>query len=246
MDDLRVDEITVARRFCGPPGSANGGYTAGLLASAFRLEHAADAVEVTLQRPPPLDSAMTVRRTDDTATLFAGDLLVAEARAGELGAEPVEAVSFGDARQAETAYAGLADHPFPGCFTCGPDREPGDALRLSPGPVDGARTACTWTPDESLARDDDPAGARPEFVWACLDCPGGWTADLVGRPMVLGRITANIDAPAEIGERHVVMGQLLGHEGRKTFTAASLYDSDGRVVARAEHVWIAVDPSTFG
>jgi hypothetical protein len=246
MDDLRVDEITVARRFGGPPGSANGGYTAGLLASAFRLEHAEDAVEVTLRRPPPLDTAMTVRRTDDSATLLADDLLVAEARAGELGAEPVEAVSLGDARQAETAYPGLAEHPFPGCFTCGPDREPGDALRLSPGPVDGARTACTWTPHESLARDDDPATARPEFVWACLDCPGGWAADVIGRPMVLGRITANVDAPAEIGERHVVMGQLLGHEGRKTFTATTLYDSDGRVVARAEHVWIAVDPRTFG
>jgi hypothetical protein len=252
MDDLRVDEITVARRFCGPPGSANGGYTAGLVASAFRLEHTADAVVVTLRRPPPLDTAMTVRRTDDTVShgplvsLFADDLLVAEARAGELGAEPVEAVSFGDARQAETAYAGLAEHPFPGCFTCGPEREPGDALRLRPGPVDGARTACTWTPHESLAADDNPALARPEFVWACLDCPGGWTADVVGRPMVLGRITANVDAPAEIGERHVVMGQLLGHEGRKTFTATTLYDSDGRVVARAEHVWIAVDPGAFG
>jgi hypothetical protein len=246
MDDLRVDEITVARRFCGPPGSANGGYTAGLLASAFRLEPAADAVEVTLLRPPPLDTAMSVRRADARASLFVEDLLVAEARAGELDAEPVEAASFGDARQAETAYAGLTGHPFPGCFTCGPDREPGDALRLSPGPVDGGRTACTWTPHESLARDDDPALARPEFVWACLDCPGGWTADIVGRPMVLGRITANVDAPAEVGERHVVMGRLLGHEGRKTFTATSLYDSDGRVVARAEHVWIAVDPGSFG
>jgi hypothetical protein len=246
MDDLRVDEITVARRFCGPPGSANGGYTAGVFASAFRLEHAAEAVQVTLRRPPPLDTAMTLRHTDDIASLCAGDLLVAEARVGELRAEPVEAVSLGDARQAETAYAGLAEHPFPGCFTCGPDRAPGDALGLRPGPVGGARTACTWTPHEALAHDDDPPMARPEFVWACLDCPGGWTADVVGRPMVLGRITANVDAPAEIGERHVVMGQLLGHEGRKTFTETSLYDSDGRVVARAEHVWIAVDPGTFG
>jgi hypothetical protein len=246
MDDLRVDEITVARRFCGPPGSANGGYVAGLLGAAFRLDHAADAVEVTLRRPPPLDTAMTLRRSDDAARLFADDLLVAEARTGDLDAEPVEAVSLGDAREAETAYAGLDRHPFPGCFTCGPDREPGDALRLSPGPVDGARTACTWTPHESLARDDDPALARPEFVWACLDCPGGWTADVIGRPMVLGRITANVDAPAEIGERHVVMGQLLGQQGRRTFTATSLYDSDGRVVARAEHVWVAVDPAKFG
>jgi hypothetical protein len=246
MDDLRVDEITVARRFCGPPGVANGGYMAGVLASALRREHAAEAVQVTLRRPPPLDAAMTVRHTDDGVSLFAGELLVAEARAAELGAEPVEAVSLGDAREAETAYAGLVEHPFPGCFVCGPDRQPGDALRLSPGPVEDARTACTWTPHESLAFDEDPALARREFVWACLDCPGGWAADMAGRPMVLGRMTATVDAPPEIGERHVVMGRLLGQEGRKTFTATSLYDSDGRVVARAEHVWIAVDPSTFG
>ena len=43
----------------------------------------------------------------------------------------------------------------------------------------------------------------------------------------------------------MVMGLLLGEQGRKTFTTTTLYDSDGRVVARAEHVWFAVDPSTF-
>ena len=34
-------------------------------------------------------------------------------------------------------------------------------------------------------------------------------------------------------------------DGRKTFTASTLYDADGRVVAVAEHVWIAVDPANF-
>ena len=34
-------------------------------------------------------------------------------------------------------------------------------------------------------------------------------------------------------------------DGRKTFTASTLHDSDGRVVARAEHVWVAVDPAAF-
>ena len=36
-----------------------------------------------------------------------------------------------------------------------------------------------------------------------------------------------------------------GREGRKIHTASTLYDSDGRVVASAEHVWITVDPTTF-
>ena len=247
MDEQRSETITIERRFCGPPDSGNGGYTAGLLAARFLRDHDTATVEVTLRRPPPLDVALEVRRSDDdgTVTLHRGDDLVAQARAGDLTAEPVEAVSPGEARDAEPGYPGLTAHPFPTCFSCGPDREPGDALRLSPGRLGDGRTACTWRPDKALADPDEPTHVRPEFVWAALDCPGGWTAEIEGRPMVLGRITAEVDAAAEVGERHVVMGRLLGEEGRKTFTATTLYDSDGRVVARAQHVWFAVDPATF-
>jgi hypothetical protein len=259
----RSGQISIARRFAGPRDSANGGYAAGVLADAYLRGRAgrtdgldgAAGVEVTLRRPPPLDTVMLLHsdtdNTDDTdaaptlLTLTLDDHVVAQARAGTLAADPVDAVSLAAAREAETSYAGRTDHPFVGCFTCGPDREPGDGLRLSPGRIGDGRTACTWTPDKSLAADDEPAAVRPEFVWAALDCPGGWTADVVGRPMVLGRITGEIYAPAEVGERHVVMGRLLGEDGRKTFTATTLYDSDGRVVARAEHVWIAVDPAMF-
>jgi hypothetical protein len=260
MDDSRADEVTVARRFHGPPGSGNGGYTAGLLAALYAGDHTGDltdertgAVEVTLRRPPPLDTPLRVRRPagtpqppDDAATLalLLDEQVVAEARRGRLSADPVDAVSLADARDAEQSYAGLTDHPFPTCFTCGPDRD--DGLGLSPGRLPDGRTACTWTPDTSLAAADEPTHVRPEFVWAALDCPGGWTADIVGRPMVLGRITAEVYAPAEVGERHVVMGRWLGEDGRKTFTTTTLYDSDGRALARAEQVWFAVDPATFG
>ncbi|MDQ4085999.1 MAG: hypothetical protein M3165_09300 [Actinomycetota bacterium] len=246
MDGTRSDHVTLGRRFSGPPGSANGGYTAGVLATEFvRDREGVDTTEVTLRRPPPLDTTLALRRTVETASLWHGEDLVAEAREGELTADPVDAVSLADARDAETTYAGLIRHPFPSCFTCGPDREAGDGLRLRPGRLGDGRTACAWTPDKSLADTDEPARVRPEFVWASLDCPGGWTADIEGRPMVLGRMTAEAYAPAEVGERHVVMGRLLRQEGRKTFTATTLYDSDGRVVARAQHVWIAVDPAAF-
>jgi hypothetical protein len=247
MEATRPDQIMLGRRFSGPPGSANGGYTAGVLAAEFlRDRDGVAAVAVTLRRPPPLDTTLEVRRTVETASLWHGQDMVAEAREGELTTDPVDAVSLADARDAETSYAGLTHHPFPGCFTCGPDRDLGDGLRLSPGRLGDGRTACTWTPDKALGDTDEAEQVRPEFVWASLDCPGGWTADLRGRPMVLGRITADVYAPAEVGERHVVMGRLLGQEGRKTFTATTLYDSDGRVVARGEQVWIAVDPAAFG
>ena len=37
----------------------------------------------------------------------------------------------------------------------------------------------------------------------------------------------------------------LSTDGRKSFTASTLYDADGRVVASAKHTWIQVDPSVF-
>ena len=63
--------------------------------------------------------------------------------------------------------------------------------------------------------------------------------------MVLGRMTAVVDALPAIGEPHVVMGERRGSQGRKTFTASTLHDSDGRIVGRAEHTWVAVDPAQF-
>jgi hypothetical protein len=63
--------------------------------------------------------------------------------------------------------------------------------------------------------------------------------------MVLARITARLDSLPVIGEEHVVVGSARGQDGRKTWTASTMYDADGRVVASAEHLWIAVDPAAF-
>jgi hypothetical protein len=104
--------------------------------------------------------------------------------------------------------------------------------------------ATTWRPDRSLAA--DTGAVRPGMVWAALDCPGGWSADLVGRPLVLGRMTATVDALPAVGEPCVVVGRIDGAEGRKTFTTSTAYDGDGRVLGRAEATWIAVDPEALG
>jgi hypothetical protein len=89
-----------------------------------------------------------------------------------------------------------------------------------------------------------PRASLP-VTWAALDCTGGWSADLEERPMVLGRMTAEVDALPAIGEEHAIVGQMLGEDGRKSFTATTLYDADGRIVGRARHTWIAVDPAAF-
>jgi hypothetical protein len=250
-------DLLVPARYCGPTSSGNGGYTAGLLAERFAHHpHPADecpVVEVTLRTPPPLDTDMRVEHLDDgpRTRLWLGETLVAEARCTDEELAPVDEVSPADATAAMADYAGLRSHPFPRCFACGPERAEGDGLRIFPGPVGPGRVASAWTPHAHLAEASDlldPGVQRVSLgtTWAALDCVGGWTTDLEGRPMVLGQIAAQVDALPVVGEPHVVVGVELATEGRKTWTASTVYDSDGRIVARARHTWIAVDPAHFG
>ena len=244
--------ITIDQRFRGPARSGNGGYTAGSLAEQVAVGHNPATVEVTLRMPPPLETALEVRVAGDVTSLLAGEDVVAEAREVSGDLHPVETVPADVAADAMASYAGLSAHPFPGCFACGPDRAAGDGLQIFPGPVPGRDdvVASLWVPHASLAESGDVVDHGLERVgvattWAALDCVGGWSGDLEGRPMVLGRMTARVDALPVVGEPHVVVGARLREDGRKMFTASTLYDADGRVVATAEHVWIAVDPAQF-
>jgi hypothetical protein len=248
--------LVVPARYCGPTGSGNGGYTAGLVAERFanhpNLAPECPVVEVTLRKPPPLDTDMTVEHVDGAVTrVLVGDALVAEARCTDEDLRPVDEVSLDRATAAMRDYAGLRNHPFPRCFVCGPTREESDGLRIFAGPVGQGRVASAWVPHQSLAEASDlldPGVQRVSVgtAWAALDCVGGWSTDLEGRPAVLGQIAARVDALPVIGETHVVTGAELSRQGRKTFTASTIYDSDGRIVARARHAWLAVDPAAFG
>lgn len=235
--------IRINRRFRGPASSGNGGYTAGVLAS---LLPEASAVQVTLRRPPPLDTDLRVPDSEaGQRYLLVGDELVAEALIVDEDslAAPVEPVDLATARTAEESYAGRVNHPFPECFVCGPERHAGDGLVLAPGRLRDGRTACTWTPDATLAGVNGAVAAA--YVWAALDCPGGWAGDLQGRPMVLGRMAARIGSVPDVGSPCIVVGQRMGTAGRKTETASTVYDSHGRLLGRATHTWVHVDPADF-
>jgi hypothetical protein len=254
-------ELIVPARFCGPAASGNGGWTAGALAAlvprAAPENHANPwpAISVMLRKPPPLDTPMDVTELDGETLASYDGAIIARARVADgEGPAVVEAVPVEVARAAAATYPGLTSHPFPSCFACGTAREQGDGLRIFPGRVDdqdgAVRTAAAWTPDPSLSEDwHDYVGevrhAAEAVTWAALDCIGAWAGDMSERLMVLGSMTARVDALPVIGEEHVVMGLARGSEGRKTFTASTLYDADGRIVASAEHVWIAVDPTAF-
>ena len=229
--------FVVPARFCGPPESGNGGWVSGHAASLLS-PGPGEAVTVRLRTPPPLDRELSVHRLDGSMRVLDGDRLVLEA---SVGAAPDAhgipgPVSFADAQAAGERYEGLVGHPFPTCYSCGTARQPGDALRLQPGPVDDGRYACAWVPD---------ADAGLETVWAALDCPGGWASGIAGRPMVLGTMTATVDAMPAPGEPHVVMAWQRGSEGRKHLSGTAVYAADGRLLGHAEATWIAVDPDTI-
>jgi hypothetical protein len=214
--------MIVPARFNGPPGSGNGGYCAGLFAGA-------GPYEVTLRRPPPLDTELSI--VDGVVSAPDGTV-VASVGPAEPVAVAVPPVSYADAVDASTRYAGFTDHPFPTCYVCGPERS--DGLRLFPGRLDDGRTAAPWTV---------PGDVGVPTVWAALDCPGGWAAIGPGRPYVLGRIAVHVERIPAPGERCVVTGALSQVDGRRSLVHSTVYGPDGAELARARATWVTIATS---
>lgn len=219
--------MIIESRYNGPPGSANGGWSAGVFAAAYDPDR---PVEVTLRRPPPLDTPLTL--TDDDVHDPDGHL-VAEVRPADDLPAPVPPVDPATARAASAGYPGLVDHPFPGCYVCGPDHP--DGLRIFPGRLPDGRTAAPWR---------TPQRVTAPTAWAALDCPGGWAVIAPGRPYVLGRIAVALDALPEPGEECVVTGEVGTAEGRLAVVRTSLYGSAGRLLGRARATWVALPPAS--
>ena len=166
-----MTELYFGRRFCGPPGVANGNFACGSIAALH-----GGAAEVTLRRPLPLERPLAARPDGHGALLVRDcDTLLAKSHS----AAPVElaapAVSLDEARAVAGRSRYYTDPVFPACFVCGMDRRPGDGLRIFPGLVAGrALWVAPWTPDPSVASAD--RSIRPEVLWAALDCPSGLAA----------------------------------------------------------------------
>jgi hypothetical protein len=228
-----TEKIVIDRRFRGPPNSGNGGYSCGVLGDRFE-----DVATVTLRRPPPLDIPLRLLHEDGRVRLLDGDILIGEATPDVLEVDVPVPPTGNEARAASQDYAGFQAHPFPTCFVCGPDREPGDGLRIFPGPLDGTHVvAAAWAPDRSL---DGGAGlVHRRHVWAALDCPSYFA--LPGAPLaLLGRLTASIDRLPEIDEPLVVIGWPIGSDGRKHFAGSALADGNGEIVAHGAATWVEI------
>lgn len=235
---MQEQQITIARRFCGPPQSGNGGYVAGLLAKAMAVP-----CQITLHAPPPLDTPLRLQPVAEGLQLLAGDQLVASGRTYLLDMHIPAVPAVSAALEAQKRYAGFDDHGLPNCFVCGPLRQGHDGLRIFAGPVDAHDTqastvAAVWQPDETL--DDGSGMVAEEFIWAALDCPGFFAVKSVSGTALLGRFAARVMQPVAVGERLIVSGWALGHEGRKHRAGTALHREDGTVVAIAEATWISL------
>lgn len=238
-----IDTLVIERQFCGPPDSANGGYTCG------RLAHYIDGpATVRLLKPPPLERPLQVFRAGDQVELRDGAEPVARAWPGGPDIEVPAAPSLASARARRANYAGVEGFIFPGCFVCGIAREEGDGLRIHAGPESPhlasseahlPHVACTWIPHSSFCAED---GRVPDHIaWSALDCPSGWAflsdSDEVA---LLGEYSAAIDAPLYAGREYIVAGWQFGHEGRKRLTGSAIYSPEGRPLARARATWIVI------
>jgi hypothetical protein len=238
-----TDSLVIPARFCGPPGSGNGGYVCGRIAAYMD-----GPVTVTLRRPPPLATPMAVEGDGDgSVRIHHGLALIAEAAFAtgrpELGS-PEDAVSMAEAHTAAGRSRYYADPVFPYCFVCGTGRGPGDGLRIFPGPVADRRLwAAPWTPDPSVTGGD--GRVRPEVVWAALDCPSGIAAgeaaDLApDTTMLLGQMTASVTALPAAGDQCRVIAWPGERDGRRLLAGSALLGPGSQVLATASSVWITV------
>ena len=233
-----ADEVVIDHRFRGPPASANGGYTCGLLARALE----APAAEVNLRAPPPLAKPLRLERDGQAARLLDGDRPVADARAlPGVDARLPEPPPLDAAAGADPGFSYFGeDHPFRECFVCGLARTPGDGLRIHPAPLeDSGLVACVWIPDAGLAGGD--GAVAEEIAWGALDCPGGIAAHHFARSdatMVLARLRGTLLRPITLEEPHIVVGWPDGSEGRKHHAGTAIFDRDGEPVAYSGALWI--------
>jgi hypothetical protein len=227
-------ETAIPARFNGPPASGNGGYSCGVLAA-----HVQGSACVRLHVPPPLDTPLLVRGTDDGgAAMYDGETLVASAIPATLDLDIPAPPSVAEAEAAMDRFPCYEGHLFPTCFVCGPERPAHDGLGLFPGSVsDGGLFACVWRPKPDML--DGEGNIRTEILWSALDCPGYFAA--VGdqlRPAVLGELIGELHTRVLGDQPLIVYAWPMGDEGRKFYAGTAIATAAGTVVASAKSTWI--------
>ncbi|WP_373185648.1 hotdog fold domain-containing protein [Halopseudomonas sp.] len=232
---MNTTTLHIARRFCGPPNSGNGGYVSGLIA-----RHMEQPCQVTLHAPPPLDTDLQLHPHEGGLQLKLGEQLLASARPYTLDLEIPPPPSMQEAEAAQQRFVGISYHDLPGCFVCGTNRDPGDGLRIFTGGVceHEDQVAALWQPANDLAEAD--GNVASEYLWAALDCPGFFAVKPVSGMALLGRYSARIEQPVQVGETLIVSAWAITHDGRKHKAGSALFRGNGERVACAEATWISL------
>ena len=243
-----TETIRIQKRFNGPHDSGNGGYSAGL-AAQFLPD--AEAVEVTIRAPVPLDQTLRAHATETGFDIMTDDastrILVMSLRPTWLETPNVQSPGLEAATVAAASFRYAEDHFLPRCFVCGPARPVGDGLRIfsdwlkEPSGLDNPNSfpvvAAPWQPTPNLA--DASGHIAPEDRWAALDCPGAFAIDK--EPILLGRMTAKILSRPTPDAPIVSIAWSMGQDRRKHFAGTALFTEAGDLLAFSEQTWIQID-----
>ncbi|TGK07407.1 hypothetical protein EHO59_04705 [Leptospira semungkisensis] len=243
---MKVFNTILSRRFCGPPKTGNGGFTAGILVEAVGT----NAAEIRLLNPTPVETSIIMESEDgqrgaiydNSKKPFATLKSIAEEDFPEY---PLPFIpDLEDAKKISAFYPGFTTHPFPTCFVCGPKREVHDGMRIFVGPAPeqvGFENLMVghWLPDGTVASED--GSVRDAAIWGALDCPGGFSA-VLGEPqlIVLSKIRGKIIERPRVGEDYIVASWRLQKMSRAFKVMTAIFQSDSkRLLAIAEALWLA-------
>ncbi len=232
--------IIIDSQFNGPAHTGHGGVSAGRFAALVEP----DAATVRFHQPIPLGRPLSCHRHDSTAAVTRGLDTVATVHdlAGPLEVGRFAVPSEHEIRRAEQRWLEFrhGQHIAPTCFACGHERGK-TGLGLRPGPVDSAQPdapthACTWRPEVD--------GRVPSWmVWAAMDCPTGFPAlSAVGadEAVLTGELSVQVLKPVVGGRSYRIVSRRVGTQGRRHFTEAALYDTNGTRLVLAKAIWITV------
>lgn len=222
--------MRIAAHLNGPPGSGQGGYVAGWMAT--RLVGA--GADVWLRAPSPLETDLREVGDDHHLELWDQQTLIAEGDAVDVVADPIPFVGLERAREAGRAYPGAETALYNMCYGCGWARD--DGLHIGPGPVADGLVACVYEPRGRVAE---------EWIWAALDCASGWAWPMHEIPLVTGRLTGGllVDEPLDPAGPYVVVAAQLEQVGRRRISASAMFTAAGHRVAALRGTWLTIDLS---
>ena len=239
------DPIWLDRRFQGPTGSGQGGWTAHLLAE--RIDH---PVTMAIKAPVPLETELDVMHDVqnerwllvDHSGEHAQTVMVAEP--WEATFADTEPVSIERAREARGRHGTLFDeHPVPFCFSCGLQH---DSMRVHAGPLADdpqGRFATDWTPPAWAVRSDGTVD--PGTVWAAIDCTAAFYVCHSRETRTALTVQYAVDQlqPLDPETTYALVGWSGDHstewDGRKRHGASAAFAPDGTCVARSVSFWLS-------